>query len=135
MDHVDGGVSRPHCDRTQAWALLRAHYERQGRALDLRQAFRSNPRRFNEFSQQAPHVFADLSKNLIDDHTRVLLLELARECMFERHRDAMFAGQKVNNTEQRAVKHWLLRTPKGASLDPDAGAVHETLDAMLAYAE
>jgi glucose-6-phosphate isomerase len=135
MDHVDGGVSRPHCDRTQAWALLRAHYERQGRGLDLRQVFRSDPRRFDEFSQQAPHVFADLSKNLIDDHTRVLLLELARECMFERHRDAMFAGQKVNNTEQRAVKHWLLRTPKGASLDPDAGAVHETLDAMLDYAE
>jgi len=135
MNYVDGGISRPHCDRTQAWALLRAHYDRQARTLDLRQAFRQEPQRFDAFSQQAPHVFADLSKNLIDAHAQVLMLELARECMLEHHRDAMFAGQKVNNTEQRAVKHWLLRVPKGASLDPDAQAVHDTLDAMLAYAE
>src|SRR4051794_25715382 len=135
MDHADGGVSRPHCDRTQAWALLRAHYDRQAHQFDLREAFRTEPKRFDEFSQQAPHVFADLSKNLIDAHARALMLELARECMLERHRDAMFASHKVNNTEQRAVKHWLLRTPKGASLDPDLREVHDTLDAMLSYAE
>ncbi|AMO25400.1 glucose-6-phosphate isomerase [Ramlibacter tataouinensis] len=118
-----------------AWAMLRAHYDRQARHLDLREAFRADPGRFEEYSQQAPHVFADLSKNLVDAHARVMLLELARECMLERHRDAMFAGHKVNNTEQRAVKHWLLRTPRGASLDPDLREVHETLEAMLAYAE
>jgi len=114
---------------------MRAHFERQASGFDLRQAFASEPKRFEAFSQQAPHVFADLSKNLVDAHAQVLMLELARECMLEHHRDAMFAGYKVNNTEQRAVKHWLLRVPKGASLDPDARAVHETLDAMLAYAE
>jgi glucose-6-phosphate isomerase len=129
------GISRPHCDHTQAWLELRQHYEQSGRAFDVREAFQSQPRRFEEFSLEAPHVFADLSKNLIDPHVRSLMYELARECMLERHRDAMFAGEAVNNTENRAVKHWLLRTPKGASSDPDARAVHEVLDAMLDYAE
>ncbi|MDB5872364.1 MAG: pgi [Ramlibacter sp.] len=131
---MSAGTSRPHCDHTPAWALLRDHFDRQGRALDLRQAFRTETGRFEAFSQQAPHVFADLSKNLVDAHARSLLLELARECGLERHRDAMFAGEPINNTEQRAVKHWLLRAPKGASTDPDARDVHTTLDAMLAYA-
>jgi glucose-6-phosphate isomerase len=129
------GISRPHCDHTQAWALLKQHYQRVGGGFDLRDAFMADPKRFEALGQQAPHVFADLSKNLVDTHVRSLMYELARECMLERHRDAMFAGQLVNNTEGRAVKHWLLRTPKGASSDPDARAVHEVLDAMLGYAE
>ncbi|MRD48873.1 glucose-6-phosphate isomerase [Caenimonas koreensis DSM 17982] len=129
------GISRPHCDHTAAWALLVAHYEREGRAFDARDALAADPGRVDVFSQQAPHVFADFSKGLIDEHARSLLLELARECMLEKHRDAMFAGEAINVTEQRAVKHWLLRSPKGASSDPDAALVHETLDAMLDYAE
>jgi glucose-6-phosphate isomerase len=132
---MSAGTSRPHCDRTAAWALLRSHFEQEGRRFDLRAAFAADPNRFESFSQQAPHVFADLSKNLIDTHTKSLLLELARECGLERHRDAMFAGEAINNTEQRAVKHWLLRTPPGGTSDPDATQVHATLDAMLAYAE
>jgi glucose-6-phosphate isomerase len=115
--------------------LLRTHFEHQGRALRLGDAFASDPGRFDAFSQEAPHVFADLSKNLIDAHAQVLLLELARECGLERHRDAMFAGEPINNTEQRAVKHWLLRAPPGATNDPDASEVQATLEAMLAYAE
>jgi glucose-6-phosphate isomerase len=129
------GLSRPHCDHTQAWASLKQHYDKEARAFDLREAFARDARRFDAFSMQAPHVFADLSKNLVDAHARVLMCELARECMLEKHRDAMFAGEAVNNTENRAVKHWLLRMPKGASKDPDARAVHETLDAMLDYAQ
>jgi glucose-6-phosphate isomerase len=132
---MSAGTSRPHCDRTAAWPLLRAHFEQQGRAFDLREAFRSQPDRFAAFSQEAPRVFADLSKNLIDTHAQALLLELARECGLESHRDAMFAGEAINNTEQRAVKHWLLRAPPGASGDPDAAQVQQTLQAMLAYAE
>ncbi|HTH78459.1 MAG TPA: glucose-6-phosphate isomerase [Ramlibacter sp.] len=129
------GISRPHCDHTQAWLSLRQHFDKVAHGFDLREAFRADSQRFETYSQQAPRVFADLSKNLVDAHARALMLELARECMLEKHRDAMFAGELVNNTEQRAVKHWLLRSPKGASTDPDARAVHETLDAMLAYAE
>jgi glucose-6-phosphate isomerase len=131
---MTSGISRPHCDQTAAWAALQEHFHSIGSTLDLRDAFRRDPGRFDSFSQAAPHVFADLSKNLIDTHAQALLLELARECGLEYHRDAMFAGNAINNTEQRAVKHWLLRTPPGASTDPDAAQVHATLDAMLAYA-
>ena len=127
--------TRPRCDQTAAWSALQKHFESTGRRLDPREAFRSDANRFEALSQQAPHVFADLSKNLLDTQTQALLLQLARECELERHRDALFAGEPINNTEQRAVKHWLLRAPKGASEDPDAALVDATLDAMLAYAE
>ena len=123
------------CDQAPAWAALQDHFITVGSRLDLRDAFRLEEGRFEAFTQQAPHVFADLSKNLIDAQAQALLLELARECALERHRDAMFGGEPINNTEKRAVKHWLLRVPRGASADPDLAQVHETLDAMLAFAE
>jgi glucose-6-phosphate isomerase len=128
-------MTRPRCDHTAAWPALAKHLESTGQRLDMREAFKSDAGRFEAMSQQAPHVFADLSKNLLDAGTEALLLDLARECQLERHRDAMFAGEPINNTEGRAVKHWLLRVPKGGSNDPDAQEVHTTLDAMLAYAE
>jgi glucose-6-phosphate isomerase len=126
---------RLRCDEAPAWPELQSLFDDSGRAFDLRHAFRADAARFEAFGQEAPHVFADLSKNLIDIKSEALLLQLARECGLERHRDAMFAGEAINATEGRAVKHWLLRTPKGASSDPDAREVHSTLDAMLAYAE
>jgi len=127
--------SRPRCDHAPAWAALQEHFCDIESKLDLRDAFRRDSGRFEAFSQEAPHVFADLSKNLIDTQAESLLMELARECRLEQHRDAMFAGEAINGTEQRAVKHWLLRVPKGASSDPDLALVHSTLDAMLTYAE
>ncbi|NKE67799.1 glucose-6-phosphate isomerase [Ramlibacter sp. RBP-2] len=123
------------CDRTAAWAALQNHFEKVGHAFDLRQAFGADPGRFAGFSQEAPHLFADLSKNLVDARTEALLMDLARECGLEAQRDAMLAGAPINNTEQRAVKHWLLRTPPGAGADADLAQVHATLDAMLGYAE
>ncbi|HEY0884295.1 MAG TPA: glucose-6-phosphate isomerase [Ramlibacter sp.] len=123
------------CDRTAAWAALQNHYEKAGHALDLRQAFGGEPARFASFSQEAPHLFADLSKNLVDGPTEALLMDLARECGVESQRDAMLGGCAINNTEQRAVKHWLLRAPPGSSPDADLAQVHATLDAMLGYAE
>ena len=144
---------RQRCDRTSAWGLLKSHFDSTGKALDLRDAFASDPRRFDAFSQQAPHVFADLSKNLIDAATETLLLDLARECGVEQHRNAMFAGEAINNSENRAVLHVLLRNPPVAQYIqaqaapdsiansvstqvPDAGSeVDATLNAMLAYAE
>lgn len=125
----------PRCDGTRAWAALQSYFDATGDGLDLRQLFRSNPNRFGAFSQAAPNVFTDLSKNLIDEHAQGLLFELARECELERRRDAMFAGEAINNTEQRAVKHWLLRAPRVATRDPDAAEVEATLQAMLSYAE
>ncbi|MDP3604352.1 MAG: glucose-6-phosphate isomerase, partial [Polaromonas sp.] len=133
------------CDRTPAWGALQAHYATAGKNFDLREAFAADPKRFADFSQDAPHVFADLSKNLMDAETQTLLLELARQCGLEQHRDAMFAGEKINRTENRAVLHFLLRNPAPAhdgrapaapeKIAKELAEVHQTLDAMLAYAE
>jgi glucose-6-phosphate isomerase len=125
---------RTRCDRTAAWAQLQQRFGSEGAAFDVRLAFEQDAARVERFSQQAPHVFADLSKNLLDEPTEQALFALARECGLEAYRDAMFAGERINNTEQRAVKHWLLRAPRDAG-DPDSVAVHETLEAMLEYAD
>ena len=137
------------CDRTEAWSALRQHHATAGQAFDLRTAFADDADRFARFSQQAPHLFADLSKNLIDDPTQTLLLDLARAVGLEAKRDAMFAGEAINCTEDRAVMHFLLRKPVEAltnasvlatkkeaiDLSNELAEVHKTLDAMLAYAD
>ncbi len=134
-------MNRQRCDQTAAWSALRTLYAGAGHAFDLRQAFAADPQRFAHFSQQAPHVFADLSKNRIDAAVEKQLFALARQCGVESYLDAMFRGDAINNTEERAGKHFLLRTPPNpdashnAAADPDLQEVHATLDAMLAYAQ
>jgi len=121
------------CDRTEAWAALRGHYEAHGRDFDLREAFARDPGRFDSLAVEAPEIFADLSKNHLDTATLRFLLDLARECGVEARRAAMFAGSPINSTEDRAVLHSALRAPRGAA--PFSDEVHRTLDALLAYAE
>ena len=129
-------MTRSRCDRTPAWAQLQTHFAASGKAFDARDAFVGDATRFTFFSQQAPHVFADLSKNLIDAPTAKLLFDLARQCGVESHRDAMFAGEAINTTEQRAVMHWLLRAPRATgTVALESAQVHATLNAMLAYAD
>ena len=96
-------------DQTIAWAALQQHFDKTGKYFDARDAFAADSTRFETLSQQAPYVFADLSKNRLDAATQDLLFDLARQSGIEAHRDAMFAGEKVNNAENRAVMHWLLR--------------------------
>jgi glucose-6-phosphate isomerase len=96
-------------DQTAAWAALQQHFDTSGKNFDARDAFATDAKRFETLSQQAPYVFADLSKNRLDAATQVLLMDLARQSGVEAHRDAMFAGEKINNAENRAVMHWLLR--------------------------
>ena len=125
------------CDQTPAWKALTTHAA-QATGFDLRTAFAQDPERVLALSQTAPHVFADLSKNHTDAATEALLIELARQTGLASHRDAMFRGEPINNTEGRAVMHWLLRQPEG-SVSGDLAAplkrVHDTLKPMLAYAE
>ena len=131
-------MTRTRCDRTTAWLVLQKLHASTGTTLDLRRLFSDDPGRFDTFSQTAPHVFADLSKNLIDVDIERHLIQLAHECSVVEHRDAMFRGDIINSSENRAVKHFLLRTPlptEGATDDPDLRTVHQTLDAMLRYAE
>ena len=107
--------------------------------FDLREAFKADASRATGLSQSAPHVFADLSKNHTDSATEALLLELAQQTGLTQHRDAMFRGEPINTTEDRAVMHWLLRQPVGSAVRAELAEahqqVHTTLDAMLAYAE
>ena len=138
-------MARTRCDRTPAWGQLQAAYQATGLAFDVRDAFKADAQRFSRFSQEVPYVFADLSKNRIDAQTESLLMDLARQSGVLEHRDAMFAGQKINSTEQREVWHVLLRKPPSAPVEYAGAApefiaveqakVHATLDAMLAYAE
>jgi glucose-6-phosphate isomerase len=139
-------MTRTRCDRTPAWGELRTLLDSRGRYFDLRHAFDADPGRFADFSQSAPHVLADLSKNLLDAQIQQQLFALARQCGLEEHRDAMFAGDAINRTEQRAAMHFLLRYPKpeaggcpvpalAPGLARELDSVHATLDAMLAYAQ
>jgi glucose-6-phosphate isomerase len=121
------------CDQTAAWAALQGHYQAHGKTFDLRQAFARDAGRFDALSVQAPEVFADLSKNLIDSATLKFLLDLASECGLEAQRDAMLRGDISNATEGRAVLHTALRAPPGAA--PFSDDVHAVLDAMLSYAD
>ena len=138
-------MSRLPCNQNPAWLALQARFDSSGKGFDLRQAFAADPARFETFSQDAPHVFADLSKNLIDGATQSLLVELAQQCGVEAQRDQMFAGAKINRSEDRAAMHFLLRNPAPAfvqkaqaatkNIADELTAVHQTLAAMLAYAE
>lgn len=125
------------CDQTPAWQNLKAHAA-QATGFDLRTAFAQDAERVQTLSQNAPYVFADLSKNHVDAATEALLQELARQSGLSAHRDAMFRGEHINTTEDRAVMHWLLRQPEGTldgHLAEPLALVHATLQSMLAYAE
>ncbi|MEY4732575.1 MAG: Glucose-6-phosphate isomerase [Pseudomonadota bacterium] len=125
------------CDKTAAWTQLQHHAEGFA-GFDLRDAFAGDATRAASLSQVAPHVFADLSKSHTDAATEALLIELARQTGLAAHRDAMFRGEAINHTEDRAVMHWLLRQPEGSlhgDLAEPLALVHGTLAPMLAYAE
>ncbi len=129
---------RQRCDGTPAWGQLRECFESRGRYFDLRAAFAADTTRYQALSLQAPHVFADLSKNLIDRSIQATLTTLAQQCGVLAHRDAMFRVEPINQTEDRAVMHWLLRHPGGelpAKAQAEHAQVRQVLDAMLAYAQ
>ena len=96
------------CDRTAAWGALQAHFATLASEFDLRAAFARDATRFDSLSFEAPEVFVDLSKNYLDATTFRCLIDLARECGLEAERDAMFEGQAINTTEDRAVLHTAL---------------------------
>ena len=129
-------------DQTAAWQVLKA-LEKTFSGFDLRDAFASDAQRATHFSQEAPGVFADLSKNHWDAGVEAQLLTLAQQAGVLLQRDRMFRGEAINATENRAVMHWLLRHPAAGaavqalpvSVKSALKDVHETLDAMLLYAE
>ena len=124
------------CDHAPAWAQLQDHLAAGD--WDIRAAFARDPLRAERFTQSAAGVWVDFSKMPVHTETEILLQALALQCGVADLRDAMFAGEAINTTEQRQVMHWLLRQPAGSlngALAKPLQQVHETLDAMLAYAE
>jgi glucose-6-phosphate isomerase len=121
-----------------AWQSLEKHFAEIGDA-HLRDLFAADPQRGERLVAGGAGLHLDFSKNRITDETVILLGELARERGVEARRDAMFAGEHINVSEDRAVLHVALRMPRGRSLIVDGvdvvKQVHETLDRMAAFAE
>jgi glucose-6-phosphate isomerase len=121
-----------------AWNALKEHYAKV-RSLHLRQLFTEDSQRGERFALEVMGLYFDYSKNRITSETTRLLLELAEQSGLRQHIDAMFAGDKINVTEQRAVLHVALRAPKGAQLFLDGvdvvPEVHAVLDKMGEFVE
>jgi glucose-6-phosphate isomerase len=123
---------------TPAWQALAAHHARI-KDVHLRALFADDPGRAQRFSVEGGGLFLDYSKNRITDETVRLLLRLADERGVATRRDAMFAGEKINTTERRAVLHVALRAPRSTSILVDGADVvpeiHTVLDAMANFAK
>lgn len=124
---------------TSAWSALSAHHK--ALTPNLRDWFAADPARAEKFSFTADKLHVDLSKNLITSETVELLLKLAEEVKLEQAREAMFSGEHINVTENRAVLHTALRRPEGYTpaltvdgQDVDAD-VHAVLKKIYAFAE
>jgi glucose-6-phosphate isomerase len=113
-----------------AWALLEQHYQKLKRA-HLRQLFADDDGRGVRFAIEAAGVYLDYSKNRITDETLQLLLQLARESGLRDRIDAMFRGDKINVSENRAVLHVALRAPRGATIFHDGRNVVPEVHAVL----
>ena len=120
----------------KAWKALQQHYE-QVRAWHLRKLFADDPGRGERMTAEGAGLFLDYSKNRITDETVKLLVQLAEESGLRSRIDAMFAGEKINVTEKRAVLHVALRAPKGSTILVDGEnvvpQVHAVLDKMAAF--
>jgi len=108
------------------------------RSRHLRDLFAHDPARGERMTAEAAGVFLDYSKNRIDDETLRLLIALAEQSGLRERIDAMFRGEKINLTENRAVLHVALRAPRGASIVVDGDnvvpGVHAVLDKMAEFA-
>jgi len=121
-----------------AWKALGAHHKKIAR-LHLRELFAADARRGAKMTTEAVGLFLDYSKNRVTAETLKLLLQLAKESNLRGRMDAMFAGEKINITENRAVLHTALRAPRNAKIFVDGKnvvpEVHAVLDKMTAFAD
>ena len=122
----------------QAWTALDAHV-RATRGVHLRTLFADDPTRGERLTAEGVGLFLDYSKNRVTDETMALLVRLAEESELRARIDAMFRGEKINVTENRAVLHIALRAPRGASIVVDGKNVvpdvHAVLDKMAGFAD
>lgn len=131
-------ASRTKLNQTPEWTALAKHREEFG-ATRLRELFAQQPDRGTACTLRVGDLHLDYSKHLVTDETLRLLRELAAATGVAELRDAMFRGEKINTTEDRAVLHTALRAPRSAVIEVDGEnvvpAVHAVLDKMAAFAE
>ena len=127
---------------TPEWKALQDHHDAlMAGGISLKDWFAADPERVPKLTFKTPDLHFDLSKNLVTDETVKLLLDLCRAAGVEERRDAMYAGEHINTTEDRAVFHTGLRRPKsdiGTYIVDGSDAVadvHEVLDKMFAFAD
>ncbi|MEU1365985.1 glucose-6-phosphate isomerase [Streptomyces sp. NPDC005803] len=130
--------SRARLNQTPEWTALGKHREQLG-TTHLRQLFADDPERGTRYALRVGDLYLDYSKQLVTDETLRLLRELAGATGVAELRDAMFRGDKINTTEDRAVLHTALRAPRGAVIEADGEnvvpAVHAVLDKMAAFSD
>ena len=123
---------------TPAWSALQAQVDLL-RSQSLRELFAADPQRGERLVLEAGGIYLDYSKQRISDETLRRLLALADEAGLRERIDAMFAGQRINTSESRAVLHVALRAPRGADIRCDGvnvvPQVHQVLDRMAAFAD
>ena len=121
-----------------SWGALQAHYEKV-KDIQLRELFAGDPSRGDRLTAEAAGFYLDYSKNRITDETIRLLVRLAKERGVADRRDAMFRGEKINITEDRAVLHVALRAPRGTQIKVDGvdvvPEVHAVLDKMTVFSD
>src|SRR5271170_5418892 len=131
-------LTKPPKTRPTAWSALASHYKAISK-LHLRQLFADDPKRGERLTIEAVGLYLDYSKNRVTDETLKLLFQLAEECGLRERIDAMFKGEKINITENRAVLHVALRAPKGTSIVVDGEnvvpEVHAVLDKMAGFCD
>jgi glucose-6-phosphate isomerase len=132
-----GPSTKPVTNR-RAWKALTTHYQNV-RELHLRKLFADDPIRGERLTVESVGLYLDYSKNRVTDETLKLLVQLAEESGLRRGIDAMFRGEKINITENRAVLHVALRAPKGTSIVVDGEnvvpQVHAVLDKMTDFSD
>ena len=128
--------------KTPEWEALKAHHDKLvADHFNLKDAFAADDKRVEKLSFDMSDLHFDLSKDLVTDETVKLLCDLARAVKVEERRDAMFSGEHINTTEDRAVLHTALRRPKDqigkfvVDGQDTVADVHEVLDRMYAFAE
>ncbi|MEV7276372.1 glucose-6-phosphate isomerase [Streptomyces sp. NPDC093111] len=129
---------RTRLNQLPEWAALGKHREQLG-GTHLRELFAADPARGTGYTLRVGDLYLDYSKNLVTEETLALLRDLAAATGVAELRDAMFRGEKINNTEHRAVLHTALRAPRGAVIEVDGvdvvPEVHAVLDKMAAFAD
>lgn len=123
----------------KSWQALQEHHNTLGRNIILREAFEKDPDRFQKFTRtfnntaDKSEILFDFSKNFLTEETLNLLVNLAKDCGLEKLRDDMFAGEKINFTEKRAVYHVALRNVAKDPMQVDGKSVVEDTSSVLEH--